>query len=106
MHSRVWEGAPNIGAFSVALHGQHSIHLDRLSDLIDRFIAEHIPHLAPRNGGDQTSMMRKLVEPQWRNHLIADITPADVERLLQPSPQTLSLGLEKPRGFRPPSRLP
>ena len=54
----------------------------RVSDLIDRFLAEHVPHLATRNAADQTSMMRQLVEPQWRNRLVADITPADVERLL------------------------
>jgi ABC-type dipeptide/oligopeptide/nickel transport system ATPase component len=35
----------------------------RVSDLIDRFLVEHVPHLAPRNAADQTSMMRRLVEP-------------------------------------------
>lgn len=53
-----------------------------VSALIDRYVLEHLPRLAPRNGSDQTSMLRKLVEPQWRTRLVVEITPADVERLL------------------------
>ncbi len=54
----------------------------RMADLIERYNAEHVPTLAPRNAADQVSMLRKLVEPDWRNRLVAEITPADVERLL------------------------
>ncbi|MBN9568195.1 MAG: tyrosine-type recombinase/integrase [Alphaproteobacteria bacterium] len=61
---------------------QESREAPRVSDLIDRFIKEHLPRLAPRNASDQTSMLRKLVEPEWKNRLVRDITPADVEKLL------------------------
>jgi integrase len=54
----------------------------RVADLIERYIGEHVLSLAPRNAADQVSMLRKLVEPDWRNRLVAEITPADVERLL------------------------
>jgi site-specific recombinase XerD len=51
-------------------------------DLIDRYTKEHVPRLAPRNGSDQVSMLRSLVKPEWKNRLVPEITPADVERLL------------------------
>ena len=54
----------------------------RVSDLIDRYLKEHAAHLAPRNASDQESMLRKLVEPQWKHRLVAEIAAADVERLL------------------------
>lgn len=54
----------------------------RVSDLIGRYIEEHLPRLAPRNASDQTSMLRKLVEPEWKSRLVREITPADVEKLL------------------------
>ena len=54
----------------------------RVCDLVDRFIAEHVPKLAPRNGADQTSMLKKLVEPHWRHRLVSEITPSDVSKLL------------------------
>lgn len=54
----------------------------RVADLIDRYITEHVPRLARRNGSDQVSMLRKLVEPKWKNRLVPEIAPADVERLL------------------------
>lgn len=54
----------------------------RISDLIDRYLREHAAHLAPRNASDQASMLRKLVEPHWKHRLVAEIEPADVERLL------------------------
>lgn len=53
-----------------------------MADLIDRYIKEHVPRLAKRNASDQTSMLLKLVAPEWRNRLVRDITPADVEKLL------------------------
>lgn len=54
----------------------------RVSLLIERYIEEHVPTLAERNGTDQISMMRKFVAPAWKNRLVAEITPMDVERLL------------------------
>lgn len=54
----------------------------RIPDLIDRYLKEHAAHLAPRNAADQNSMLRKLVEPHWKSRLVAEIEPADVERVL------------------------
>lgn len=53
-----------------------------MKDLIDRFIDEHLPKLELTNAQDQKSMMTKLVLPDWRNRLVTDITPTDVDRLL------------------------
>lgn len=61
---------------------QAALEAPTISDLIDRYIVEHVPRLAPRNGSDQVSMLRKLVEPHWRHRLVLDITPADVDQLL------------------------
>ncbi len=54
----------------------------RISVLVARYIEEHVPTLSERNGADQVSMMRRFVEPEWKNRLVVEITPADVERLL------------------------
>jgi len=35
----------------------------RVKDMIDRYIAEHLPKLAKTNAGDQISMLKKMVEP-------------------------------------------
>jgi integrase len=51
-------------------------------DMIDRYIAEHVPALSERNGKDQTSMLRKLVEPEWGARKTAEITEGDVSKLL------------------------
>jgi Protein of unknown function (DUF2924) len=51
-------------------------------DLIERYSAEHLPHLSPTNASDQKSMLHKLVEPDWGNRLVAEIIPSDVEKLL------------------------
>ncbi|MCA3448687.1 MAG: site-specific integrase [Rhodobacter sp.] len=53
-----------------------------MKDLIDRFIEEHLPKLELTNASDQKSMMTKLVLADWRNRLVTDITPTDVDRLL------------------------
>ena len=53
-----------------------------VGDLIDRYIREHVPKLAPRNGADQVSMLRQLVAPHWQHRLVTEIAPADVERVL------------------------
>lgn len=52
-------------------------------ELINQYIKEHLPKLAKRNAADQESMLRKLVEPEWGARKVAEITPADVDRLLR-----------------------
>ncbi|MCS5601876.1 MAG: phage terminase large subunit family protein, partial [Paracoccus sp.] len=42
----------------------------RVTDMIDRYIAEHLPKLAKTNAGDQVSMLKKMVEPAWGNRLV------------------------------------
>jgi integrase len=54
----------------------------RIPDLINLYIEQHLPRLSPRNASDQVSMLRNLVEPEWKTRLVADITPDDVARLL------------------------
>jgi len=66
-------------------------------DLIDRYIAEHVPTLSERNGKDQTSMLRKLVEPEWGSRKVADITEADVSKLLA----KIAAGRARPRKEQP-----
>lgn len=53
-----------------------------IRDLAQRFIDEHLPKLEATNARDQKSMLQKLVLPDWRNRLVAEITPTDVDRLL------------------------
>ena len=47
----------------------------RVADMIDRYIAEHLPKLAKTNAGDQVSMLKKMVEPAWGNRLVPDLDP-------------------------------
>ena len=54
----------------------------RIKDMIDRYIREHLPKLAPANAGDQISMLTKMVEPAWGNRLVTDITKSDVAQFL------------------------
>ncbi|KPQ02787.1 MAG: Site-specific recombinase XerD [Rhodobacteraceae bacterium HLUCCA12] len=54
----------------------------RIKDMIDRYIREHLPKLAPANAGDQISMLKKMVEPAWGNRLVSDITKSDVAKFL------------------------
>jgi integrase len=54
----------------------------RVKDMITRYIAEHLPKLAKHNAGDQTSMLRKMVEPAWGNRLVTEITKSDVAKFL------------------------
>ena len=54
----------------------------RFSDLATVYREQHLPRLAVRNASDQESMLEHLILPEWRNRLVAEITPADVERLL------------------------
>ncbi|WBU53019.1 site-specific integrase [Paracoccus sp. SCSIO 75233] len=55
----------------------------RISDLVTRFIEEHLPSLAARNASDQKSMLEQFVLPVWRNRLVSEITPTDVDTLLR-----------------------
>lgn len=54
----------------------------RFPDLVARYLREHAAHLAPRNAADQASMLHKLIMPHWKHRLVAEIEPADVERVL------------------------
>jgi integrase len=54
----------------------------RITDMIDRYIREHLPKLSPSNAADQTSMLRKMLEPAWGSRLVTDITKPDVARFL------------------------
>ncbi|PXW68503.1 site-specific recombinase XerD [Loktanella sp. PT4BL] len=54
----------------------------RISDMIDRYIREHLPKLSPTNAGDQISMLKKMLDPAWGNRLVPDITKSDVATFL------------------------
>jgi integrase len=54
----------------------------RVKDMIDSYIAEHLPKLAKNNAGDQVSMLKKMLEPAWGNKLVTEITKSDVARFL------------------------
>ena len=53
-----------------------------VSDMIDRYVEEHLPRLAPRSQADQISMMRQMVEPAWGTRLVTEISKRDVAQLL------------------------
>jgi len=53
-----------------------------VSDMIERYIAEHVVKLAPANAADQKAMLAKLVAPLWGNKLVTAITKTDVAKLL------------------------
>lgn len=53
-----------------------------VKELIERYLKEHAVLLAKRNAADQASMLRKLVEPEWGQRRVADITGGDVSQLL------------------------
>ena len=68
--------------------------------MIDRYLAEHVPHLAPLNAADQRAMLTKLVAPHWANKLVADITPHDVAKLLN----IIAEGRSRPSKQKPNNR--
>lgn len=72
----------------------------KVSDMIDRYIEEHLPRLAPRNASDQVSILRKMVEPEWGNWLVTEITKQDVERFLN----KVAEGRPRPSKLKPNNR--
>lgn len=72
----------------------------RVSDMITRYLAEHTPHLAPRNAADQHTIMHKLVAPDWGSKLVTEITKADVEKLLT----KIAAGRARPSKAKPNNR--
>lgn len=76
---------------------QEARHAPTVKELIDRYIAEHVPTLSARNGSDQVSMLRKLVEPEWGARKVSEITETDVNRLLA----KIAAGRSRPRKEQP-----
>ena len=73
----------------------------RFPDLVERYLREHAAHLAPRNAADQASMLHKLIMPHWKHRLVAEIQPADVERVLNLIAEGRSRpAKKKPKGKR------
>lgn len=72
----------------------------RFSDMIDRYLAEHVPHLAKTNASDQHSMLIKLVAPHWGRKLVTEITPHDVAKLLN----IIAKGRARPSKEKPNNR--
>ncbi len=72
----------------------------RISDMIDRYIREHLPKLSPTNAADQVSMLRKMLEPAWGNRLVTDITKTDVAKFLD----IVAEGRPRPSKARPNNR--
>ncbi|WP_434802917.1 hypothetical protein [Paracoccus albus] len=70
-----------------------------------RFIEEHLPNLAAQSASDQKSMLEQSVLPVWRNRLVSDITPTDVDALLRSVAQGRARTRKTPRkceaGSRP-----
>ena len=81
----------------------------RVKDMIDRYIREHLPKLAKNNAADQTSMLKKMLEPTWGNKLVTEITKSDVARFLdvvaegrpRPSKQKPNNRARKLQGHKP-----
>jgi len=60
----------------------------------------HLPHLSPTNASDQKSILAKLVAPEWGNKLVTEITPYDVEKLLN----KVAAGRARPSKAKPNNR--
>jgi integrase len=54
----------------------------RVTDLIERYVEVHLPHLAALNAVDQRSMMEKFIGPAWGRMLVTEVSAYDVELLL------------------------
>ncbi|WP_426037779.1 tyrosine-type recombinase/integrase [Cypionkella sp. TWP1-2-1b2] len=72
----------------------------RFSDMIDRYLAEHVPHLAKTNASDQRSMLTKLAAPHWGAKFMTEITPHDVAKLLN----IIAKGRARPSKEKPNNR--
>lgn len=72
----------------------------RFRDLIERYTEVHLPHLSALNASDQKSMLAKMVAPDWGNRLLAEITPYDVEKLLN----KVAAGRARPSKAKPNNR--
>lgn len=68
-----------------------------VADLARVYREQHLPRLARRNASDQESMLDNLILPEWSGRKVADITPSDVERLLD----KVALGRARPRKEKP-----
>jgi integrase len=53
-----------------------------VKDLIERYLAEHVPRLAPDSASDYRSMMMTYVIPAWGQRKVIDIRRSDVDQLL------------------------
>ena len=73
----------------------------RFKDLIDRYTEVHLPHLSALNASDQKSMLAKMVAPDWGNRLVTEITPYDVEKLLN----KVAAGRARPSKAKPNTRI-
>ncbi len=54
----------------------------RVTDLIERYSAEHLPKLSARSAADQKSALAKIVAPVWGRKLVTEVTQTDVDKLL------------------------
>lgn len=72
----------------------------RFKDLIDRYTEVHLPHLSALNASDQKSTLAKMVAPDWGNMLVTEITPYDVEKLLN----KVTAGRARPSKVKPNNR--
>ncbi|WP_223428780.1 tyrosine-type recombinase/integrase [Tateyamaria pelophila] len=72
----------------------------RVTDLIERYCAQHLPKLAERNAADQRASLAKLVAPVWGRKLVTDITSTDVDKLLN----KIAEGRARPHKEKPNNR--
>ena len=72
----------------------------RVSDLINRYVEVHLPHLAALNSADQRSMMKKFIGPAWSRMLVTEVLAYDVELLLT----KVAEGRARPAKQRPNNR--
>ncbi|KAF0114646.1 MAG: DNA integration/recombination/inversion protein [Rhodobacteraceae bacterium] len=73
----------------------------RITDLIDRYIEVHVPHLAKVSAADQRSMMERLIAPAWGKMLVAEVSAYDVKLLLT----KIADGHERPSKAKPKNRV-
>jgi hypothetical protein len=69
------------GGDPLATHGALR-EAPRVTDLIERYVEVHLPHLAALNAADQRSIMEKFIGPAWGRMLVTEVSAYDVELLL------------------------